>query len=1441
MANSYSIEIGGRFNAAQLQTELNKIKTLKVDVRVNAQAIQKTAETVTSSLTKSGAGLKQYYNGIDALIAKNEASSRQFSAQLQQQMLTEQRLAKAETQYFMGLHGRMKEVEASAKATGDTFGKLYLKVLSWTIVTTAVFAPIKAFKEALATMKEVDSELVTIQKVTDLTKAQIDELTESIYSMASAYGRTADELLAMTSTFARAGFQDNLEQMTELSALLQNVGDLSAEDSSKFILAANAAWKLGGNYDALMRIIDGMNEVTNKSANDMQGLTDAVTVAGSVFANAGESAQTFTAMVGTVIAATQRSGSEVGRGLRTIAMNIRQIKGELEDGEIIDEASISDAAAALHSVGVSVSQNGDLRKVSDVLSDLAGKWESLTRAEQSYVSNALAGKRQANVLIALMQNYAEYQYELENYANGAGSALRENEIYLNSWEAKTKVLSSTWTAFVSKLVDTTLIKMGLDAVISVLDSINGILDAFKAGAHNLDNLNREYDKLFGKDSEYARLLENAESLTATEKRRLDYLEAQRAALQDQINLEEQSRVRERFDQQHREYRDLLVDPTDANNTSVVSFDSYSAYQYSTQSQKLNEALSFFNYTGDASAFRDALSEIESELEDTYDLFETFPDMLNEDDKRLQSFTSSVMALYAALQPVNESVEEASEKTDRFVDSVQTLKIETGLVTSAIDEYNASGRLSQATMDALLQKYPQLYTQIEAVADGYKVEDGVLQGLIADHEQEAAKMEYLARTAAIAYINGLDNASKAQYNLGLQTNATTAEIIRQLEIAREIALSTITQNVVAPTVANYGGEVARNMQIINTEAVKAAGDRLRNAEQLLARIRAVGNARSYYGGGGSSSKSGGGGGGGSSRKEEETDPTAELIREKKAEFDYAIWLSQQQQGLLEKDTQAYKDKTAEQAEYYVAIQKWAHEEADRLRSIDADKYESEIQNLQKYWWEAQNWLKKNAEDTMKDLQSNVKTALKQLKDNLDDQTDSLDAQITRIKALIDLEEKYNAIQKTIRDEQADIAEQLRIAKESYQYLDEETRKLLFNESDYKELSKELRDIQKETTDLYAEYQDKISKLNEDNIYEAEILTSQYEQQLEAKQKEYEIAKANLALAKAQTQLNNAQQNRNTLMLINGQFQWVADPKAVKSALEELAEAESDAAEARRDLTETEAINSKKALQTSLEEQKSRIEAEYKAISKAWERLSDSMENPVRDIQQTLQELADGAAPEFKAQIYALAQTISALTGYAFNLDGMEDAGTVTINGKTITAGKPSATGLSGGYGRTAKANSEGNAPTGLAERTTVFTRGGTYQIVAPGTAGAKYNPDSGYYSIKIDDKATYDSGGLALGTGIMLKATKGTEGVLNPNIMSGVLNPQKNALFDTFVSSLTKLFGNENGGMTFTGGGTSSSLIDNSITVNGMEVTGRKGESLADALTQIMPLHAGGRI
>ena len=433
----------------------------------------------------------------------------------------------------------IQKASRNAESFNTGMGNVVLTMAKFRLASAAINLVATGFKEAFAEMKRVDSEMVTIRKVTGFTADEMERLSQNAYSLASKYGRTASEVMAGESVFARAGYTDQIEQLSELSLLLQNVGDLQADDAAKFLIATDAAYKFGGSQEKLMAVVDGLNEITNKHATDMQKMTEGMTVAGSVFAESGESIETFAALLGAATAKTQRSGSEMARGLRTILMNLRQIRGETEDGELINGESIAAASKALKDyANISTMENGKLRKASDVLDDLAKKWGTLTETQKAAVSEAVAGKRQANVLMALMGDWATYQQMLADFTGGAGSALKENEIYLDSWAAKTSQLKYSWTELVNNITSTDAIKSGLDLIVSALNGINALFDSAEQRIDRLQGKADEaekaasddrasYEKDFGAGSRYDELLGKIGSLTEAEKIELGILEAQR--------------------------------------------------------------------------------------------------------------------------------------------------------------------------------------------------------------------------------------------------------------------------------------------------------------------------------------------------------------------------------------------------------------------------------------------------------------------------------------------------------------------------------------------------------------------------------------------------------------------------------------------------------------------------------------------------------------------------------------------------------------------------------------------------------------------------------------------------------------------------------------------------------------------------------------------------
>lgn len=484
-------------NINALDALANKLDGKKISFKIDASGIEEVV-TLLSKLTSAQAKALTQMQKMQTAQAQEAASAARLAAEQEKTTQATERRRTAELNLesqqertTRAQQKNTKETKNAAKASnllGDSLVNIAKKMAVWQLMGQLVAAPIRALREGLETMKAVDSELAAIQKTTGFSASRISELTDAAYELATAYGRTADTVLQASTAFARAGYRDQIEQLSELSLLTQNVGDVEADTANEFLLAVDAAYQLNGSYDALMDAIDGLNNITNKNATDMDKMTSGITVAASVFATAGESIGTFAAMLGTATAATQRSGSEVARGLRTIMMNIRQIRGETEDGELIDGGSIANASKALKEYAdIQTIVDGELRAASDILGELAGKWDSLGTVAQSALGEALAGKRQANILTSLMDNWDMYEKMLDEFSSGTGSALEENALYMESWEAKANQLTAAWTEFLSHLIDTKAIKIAIDALTSLIDFLDsGITNfAFTVGTVTL--------------------------------------------------------------------------------------------------------------------------------------------------------------------------------------------------------------------------------------------------------------------------------------------------------------------------------------------------------------------------------------------------------------------------------------------------------------------------------------------------------------------------------------------------------------------------------------------------------------------------------------------------------------------------------------------------------------------------------------------------------------------------------------------------------------------------------------------------------------------------------------------------------------------------------------------------------------------------------------------
>ena len=450
---------------------------------------------------------------------------------------------------------------------------------------------------------------------------------------------------------------------------------------------------------------------------------------------------------------------------------------------------------------------------------------------------------------------------------------------------------------------------------------------------------------------------------------------------------------------------------------------------------------------------------------------------------------------------------------------------------------------------------------------------------------------------------------------------------------------------------------------------------------------------------------------------------------------------------------YKSNIAD----YEEIKRLAHLRADAWREAGYGEDSEEVQKWQKTWWDAENsildenrkifderlqlsedyiqhskdfgWENGDNEikarkrvlnwiqsDYYKSLIKDDKEYYKILEEHrlnyLEAQKEEFDKANNFGSSVLDsrktLLQSYFDATNSIVEAQHEINKELEASKTMYEWLDEDTRKLLFNQEDYNTLSEELYDIQYKADKLKRQYE---RDLNNSTLETVESITSNYQMQYETLMKSYEIAKADLEIAKKKQKLNNVLNERNVRMFIDGQWKWVANTEDVINAKSELADAEYAKRVEEAGLTQQKSINNLTKQQDELgviinkfENGVIDLDDAVKMATQAIGRMPKSLSSMYSDI----------AKSSDKAKIQSSSSSVSKNNATA-TIPGLGTVGVhINDSGKTTTTGLPAGT--------------------------VVHTDGGDYKI----TGGSSGN----YSSIKVKNKYAGGTNNTKSGTTLM---------------------------------------------------------------------------------------------
>ncbi len=395
------------------------------------------------------------------------------------------------------LSQQMADLRSNAKRAGletenliDKFENLFGQHLSTMITMAALHKMQEAMRVIYQNVVEIDTAMTELRKVTNLTSEEYNKFMDRASIQAQKLGVSISDIINSTADWSRLGYSpEDAENLATYSTLLKNVGDGidDVNTSSSYLISTLQGFGLlASDAEDIVNKIDAVANTQPVTAND---LGEILTRSSAAMAAANNTLEE-TIALGTAANAVIQNADSVGTVLKTLSMYLRASKTDAEAAGI-EVDGMADSVSKLRSellslTGVDVmADNKNFKSTYQIMKELSEVWGSLSDVTQANVTEMLAGKRNANAVSAILNNFGVAESAMESAANSANVAWEENDEWLNSIQGRLNQLDASFQSLSTNTLNDDLVK-GLvsfaTAAVKATDSIVKFTGAFPAAA-----------------------------------------------------------------------------------------------------------------------------------------------------------------------------------------------------------------------------------------------------------------------------------------------------------------------------------------------------------------------------------------------------------------------------------------------------------------------------------------------------------------------------------------------------------------------------------------------------------------------------------------------------------------------------------------------------------------------------------------------------------------------------------------------------------------------------------------------------------------------------------------------------------------------------------------------------------------------------------------------
>lgn len=469
-----------KINNSSLETANKDLIKLRSSIGEIDKALDKAfnSDLGTLNVTKFNSELKkmnlnQIYSDFSKAGAAGQAAFRNTTTQI---LTTNMQLKKT--------HNLLDEMATTMSNT-----------IKWGIASSVMNNLTGSVKKAYGYVKSLDTSLNDIRIVTEKSAEQMDKFAVKANNAAKALGQSTTDYTEASLIYYQQGLSDKeVEARTETTLKAANVTGQSGEEVSEQLTAVWNGYKVSAEEAEIY--VDKLAAVAASTASNLEELSTGMSKVASAANAMGVDVDQLNAQLATIVSVTRQAPESVGTALKTIYARMSDLKmGKTDE----DGLGLGDVSGTMEQMGIKIlDETGNLRDMGKVVEDVAAKWDTWTKAQQTAMAQVMAGKRQYNNLVALFENWDMYEEALSTSENSLGTLQRQQDTYMESTAAHLQQMRTSFEDLYDSMLDESTINGFADIISFTVDRFTDLVDGIGGGSGALLSFGSIAGRVFSK-------------------------------------------------------------------------------------------------------------------------------------------------------------------------------------------------------------------------------------------------------------------------------------------------------------------------------------------------------------------------------------------------------------------------------------------------------------------------------------------------------------------------------------------------------------------------------------------------------------------------------------------------------------------------------------------------------------------------------------------------------------------------------------------------------------------------------------------------------------------------------------------------------------------------------------------------------------------------------